>query len=152
MFTSSIGTLNVGSIILAPGFKSFDPGQADNYGYCNQPDVVTSLEFERILSATGPYGGHLLRPSSKQTKKQTEKQPKKIAWLQCVGSRETNRCGNGYCSSVCCMYAVKQTIMAKEHAGKLGSPVSQQPKKRLQGTKRTSLHYFSIVSTDKQNT
>jgi heterodisulfide reductase subunit A2 len=111
-------TLNVGSIILAPGFRSYDPGKADNYGYCSRPDVVTSLEFERILSATGPYGGHLLRPSSKQTKKQTEKQPNKIAWLQCVGSRETNRCGNGYCSSVCCMYAVKQSIMAKEHAGR----------------------------------
>ncbi len=110
-------TLNVGSIILAPGFRSFDPGRADNYGYCGRPDVVTSMEFERILSATGPYGGHLVRPSSKQKKKQTEKQPKKIAWLQCVGSRETNLCGNGYCSSVCCMYAVKQTIMAKEHAG-----------------------------------
>ena len=111
-------TLNVGSIILAPGFRSYDPGKVDNYGYRSRPDVVTSLEFERILSATGPYGGHLLRPSSKQTKKQTEKQPDKIAWLQCVGSRETNRCGNGYCSSVCCMYAVKQSIMAKEHAGK----------------------------------
>ena len=71
---------------------------------------MTSLEFERILSASGPTMGHLVRPSD-----QTE--PKRIAWLQCVGSRDTNRCGNGYCSSVCCMYAIKEAMIAKEHAG-----------------------------------
>jgi len=109
-------TLNVGSIILAPGFAAFDPGRFDNYAYSNLPDVVTSMEFERILSATGPYSGHLVRPSSKLFSKQQEKHPKNIAWLQCVGSREFNRCDNGYCSSVCCMYAVKQAIMAKDHS------------------------------------
>ena len=109
-------TLNVGSVILATGFKSFDPGQFDNYSYARLPDVVTSLEFERILSATGPYGGHLVRPSSKLRKKQIEKHPEKIAWLQCVGSRDINRCDNSYCSSVCCMYAVKQALLAKDHS------------------------------------
>ena len=101
--------LNVGSIILAPGFQAFDPSRFDTYGYSNLPNVVTSLEFERILSATGPYMGHLVRPSDK-------KEPKKIGWLQCVGSRDLNRCDNSYCSSVCCMYAIKQTVIAVEHS------------------------------------
>ncbi len=109
-------TVNVGAVILAPGFKSFDPTPLDNYAYAHLPDVVTSLEFERILSATGPYDGHLLRPSGMRGKKPQKKPPKKIAWLQCVGSRNINRCDNGFCSSVCCMYAVKQTIMAKDHS------------------------------------
>jgi len=108
--------LQVGSVILAPGFKAFDPSGLDNYGYSQLPDVVTSLEFERILSATGPYEGHLLRPSSKRKKKDKGVPPKRIAWLQCVGSREMNRCDNGYCSSVCCMYAVKQAVMAADHS------------------------------------
>ena len=101
--------LDVGAIILAPGFKAFDPKRFDTYGYARLPNVVTALEFERILSATGPYMGHLVRPSDKQ-------EPKKIAWLQCVGSRDLNRCDNAYCSSVCCMYAIKQTIISKEHS------------------------------------
>jgi heterodisulfide reductase subunit A len=109
-------TLKVGSLIVSPGFKSFDPSKLDSYSYKNFPDVVTSLEFERILSATGPYAGHLLRPSTMRSKKSVGKHPGKIAWLQCVGSREINRCGNGYCSSVCCMYAVKQAGMAKDHS------------------------------------
>jgi heterodisulfide reductase subunit A-like polyferredoxin len=71
---------------------------------------MTSLEFERILSASGPTMGHLVRPSD-------HKEPKKIAWLQCVGSRDTNKCGNTYCSSVCCMYAIKDAMIAKEHSG-----------------------------------
>ena len=102
-------TLNVGSLIMAPGFRSFDPGRYDTYSYTALPNVVTSLEFERILSATGPFMGHLRRPSD-------EKEPEKIAWFQCVGSRDMNRCDNGYCSSVCCMYAVKQTVIAREHS------------------------------------
>ena len=101
--------MNVGSLILAPGFKSFDPGRYDTYPYAALPNVVTSLEFERILSATGPFGGHLMRPSD-------EKEPGKIAWFQCVGSRDVNLCDNGYCSSVCCMYALKQTVIAREHS------------------------------------
>ena len=102
-------TLNVGSLIMAPGFKSFDPKRYDTYPYATLPNVVTSMEFERILSATGPFGGHLKRPSD-------EKEPERIAWFQCVGSRDVNLCNNGYCSSVCCMYAVKQTVVAREHS------------------------------------
>jgi len=109
-------TLHVGSVILSSGFKSFDPAENDTYGYTRFPDVVTSLEFERLLSATGPYAGQLLRPSSMVGKKPAGEHPCKIAWLQCVGSRDINRCDNGYCSSVCCMYAVKQAVMAKDHS------------------------------------
>jgi len=102
--------LKVGSIILAPGFQPFDPSKLTHYGYGRHPNVMTAMEFERILSASGPTMGHLTRPSD-------GKEPKKIAWIQCVGSREENRCGHGYCSSVCCMYAIKEAVIAKEHAG-----------------------------------
>ena len=102
--------LNVGSIILAPGFEPFDPSKFDTYNYSNHPNVITSMEMERILSASGPTGGHLVRPSD-------HNEPKKIAWFQCVGSRDLNRCDNSHCSSVCCMYAIKEAVIAKEHAG-----------------------------------
>ena len=111
----STRSLHVGSLILATGFKSYDPRLLDNYCYSQYPDVITSMEFERMLSATGPSGGHLIRPSSRQQKNLPETHPKKIAWLQCVGSREINRNKNEYCSSVCCMYAVKQAIISKDH-------------------------------------
>jgi heterodisulfide reductase subunit A2 len=101
-------SLHVGSIIVTAGFKTFDPDAFDNYQHARLPNVVTSMEFERILSAGGPTGGHVLRPSD-------GKAPAKIAWLQCVGSRDLNRCDNEYCSSVCCMYAVKEAVIAKEH-------------------------------------
>jgi heterodisulfide reductase subunit A-like polyferredoxin len=100
----------VGSVILCPGSDPFDPTTLANvFPYRKNPDVVTSLEFERLLSASGPTMGHLVRPSD-------GKEPKKIAWLQCVGSRDINRSGNGYCSSVCCMYAIKDAMIAKDHA------------------------------------
>ncbi len=102
-------TLKVGSVILAPGFQPFDPSKFDNYSYSKHPNVMTSMEFERILSATGPTMGHLTRVSD-------GKAPKKIAWFQCIGSRDLNRCDNPYCSSVCCMYAVKESVVAKEHS------------------------------------
>ena len=102
--------LEVGSIILAPGFQPFDPSKFDSYGYAKHPNVITSMEMERILSASGPTSGHLVRLSD-------HKEPKKIAWFQCVGSRDLNRCDNAYCSSVCCMYAIKEAVIAKEHAG-----------------------------------
>jgi heterodisulfide reductase subunit A-like polyferredoxin len=177
--------LEVGAVILATGFRTFDPRATDSYAYANHPNVVTSLEFERLLSAGGPTQGHVVRPSDlalkkesaavekelkkltrqlkrleekhgKQTEelvgdfkagkaedipeaerwialrekveafeaklpslKQREKaahEPKKIAWLQCVGSRDINHCDNGYCSAVCCMYAIKEAVIAKEHA------------------------------------
>ncbi len=102
--------IEVGSVILTAGSQPYDPSQLENiYHYKTSPNVLTSLEFERILCASGPTMGHLQRPSD-------DKDPKKIAWLQCVGSRDTNQCGNGYCSSVCCMYAIKDSMIAKEHA------------------------------------
>lgn len=104
-------TLNVGSVILAPGFEPFSPAGLDNYQYSKHPNVITALEFERLLSASGPTQGHVARPSD-------HKDPKKIAWFQCVGSRDLNRCDNAYCSSVCCMYAIKEAAIAKEHVGK----------------------------------
>jgi heterodisulfide reductase subunit A2 len=101
--------LEVGAVILAPGFQPYDPCGQDHLSYGAHPDVMTALEFERILSASGPTSGHLLCPSDRRA-------PRRIAWLQCVGSRDKNRSANAYCSSVCCMYAIKQTIIAKEHA------------------------------------
>jgi heterodisulfide reductase subunit A len=102
--------LEVGSVILAPGFQPFDPSKFDSYNYAKHPNVITSMEMERLLSASGPTGGHLVRLSD-------HKEPKKIAWFQCVGSRDLNRCDHSYCSSVCCMYAIKESVIAKEHAG-----------------------------------
>ncbi len=100
-------TLEVGALILAPGFKTFDAKLKPEYGYGRYPNVITSLQFERLLSATGPCGGHVQRPSDGVA-------PKKIAWIQCVGSRDAS-IGREYCSYVCCMYAAKQSIIAKEH-------------------------------------
>ena len=111
----STRTVQVGSLILATGFDSFDPAGLDNYGYGLCPDVVTSMEFERMLSATGPLGGHLVRPSSIAGKSESASAPAKIAWLQCVGSRDTNRAGYEHCSTVCCMYAVKQALITRSH-------------------------------------
>jgi heterodisulfide reductase subunit A len=104
-----VRSLKVGSVILAPGFTPFNPSQYEVYNYSGHPSVITSMEFERILSASGPTTGHVVRMTD-------HKEPKKIAWLQCVGSRDVNRCDHGYCSSVCCMYAIKEAIIAKEHA------------------------------------
>ncbi|MEA1968677.1 MAG: FAD-dependent oxidoreductase [Thermodesulfobacteriota bacterium] len=102
--------LKVGAVIMTPGFSTFDPAGLDNYHYSKYSNVITSMEMERILSATGPFHGHLVRPSD-------NKEPKKVAWLQCIGSRDNNRCDNSYCSSVCCMYAIKEAVIAKEHSG-----------------------------------
>ncbi|WP_003543550.1 NAD(P)-binding protein [Desulfotomaculum nigrificans] len=100
--------IEVGSVILNPGFQPYDPKDLKLYGYGKLPNVVTSIQFERILSASGPFAGHMVRPSD-------HKEPTKIAWIQCVGSRN-ERVDKGYCSSVCCMYAIKQAIIAKEHS------------------------------------
>jgi heterodisulfide reductase subunit A2 len=104
--------INVGSVILSSGFSAFDPSKLDNYQYKNFKNVITSLEFERILAASGPTKGHVL------TLAKEPKEPKKIAWLQCVGSRDLNKADNEYCSGVCCMYAIKEAVIAKEHVGK----------------------------------
>ena len=101
--------LNVGAIIMAGGCEPYDPKTHDVYGYGNSRNILTSLEFERILASSGPYGGHLVRPSD-------QKEPKKIAWLQCVGSRDEHIGGRGYCSSVCCTSAIKEAMLAKEHS------------------------------------
>jgi heterodisulfide reductase subunit A len=100
--------IDVGVVILSIGFKPFDPGIHDHLGYKSVPDVVTSLEFERLLSVSGPNKGTLVRPSD-------HTQPKKIAWILCIGSRNLNGCGNSYCSNICCMAAVKQSRIAIEH-------------------------------------
>ena len=102
-------TLSVGALILSPGSQGFDPSGLELLGYGRFSNVVTSEEFERILSASGPYRGHLMRPLDREG-------PRRIAWIQCVGSRDVNLCGNGYCSSVCCMYAIKEAMIAKEHS------------------------------------
>jgi len=101
--------VNVGSIILAPGFSAFDPSGDSLYQYTNFKNVVTSMDFERILGATGPTDGHLVRLSD-------HKEPQKIAWIQCVGSRDIHHCDNTYCSAVCCMYAIKEAVIAAEHS------------------------------------
>lgn len=101
--------LKIGSVILATGNEVFNPSDFDTYNYALLPNVITSMEFERILSASGPYRGHLMRPYDRE-------EPKKVAWLQCVGSRDTHHCDNPYCSGVCCMYAIKEAVIAKEHS------------------------------------
>ncbi len=102
-------------MILAPGFRPFDASQKPEYGWGRYPNVVTSLQFERFLSATGPYGGHVLRPGDGTP-------PRRVAWIQCVGSRDAS-CDREYCSYVCCMYASKQAIIAQEHDHEINSTI-----------------------------
>jgi heterodisulfide reductase subunit A-like polyferredoxin len=108
-------TVEVGSILLSPGFDPYDPLPRGEYGYGVYPNVITSLQFERILSASGPYQGHVLRPSDLT-------EPKRVAWIQCVGSRDVQS-GNEYCSGVCCMYAIKEAIMAVDHVAGLQATI-----------------------------
>jgi heterodisulfide reductase subunit A len=100
--------VNVGAVILSPGLEPFDPKVKNDYGYGLFENVVTSMDFERLLCATGPYEGEILRASDKE-------HPKKIAWFQCVGSRRVTPGDNSYCSAVCCTYTQKQVILAKDH-------------------------------------
>ncbi|NNG01599.1 MAG: CoB--CoM heterodisulfide reductase iron-sulfur subunit A family protein [Desulfobacteraceae bacterium] len=99
--------LHVGAIIVAVGADVFSPEALDNYGYGKLPNVVTSLEYERIMSASGPTFGELQRPSDGC-------QPRRVAWIQCAGSRGQNKGEVSYCSSVCCMFALKEAIVTKE--------------------------------------
>jgi heterodisulfide reductase subunit A-like polyferredoxin len=101
-------TVEVGSVILCPGSRTFDPTGIRTWGYKMYPNVITAMELERFLSASGPTEGHLYRPSD-------HKEVKRVAFLQCVGSRDLNKASNGYCSSVCCMYAIKEAMLAKDH-------------------------------------
>jgi heterodisulfide reductase subunit A-like polyferredoxin len=100
--------IDTGSIILAGGFTPFDAGLKGEYGYGRWPNVITSLEYERILSAAGPFQGHIQRISDGAA-------PRRIAWIQCVGSRDSH-IGREYCSAVCCMSATKQAMITREHA------------------------------------
>ena len=108
--------IEVGAVVMSPGFDVFDPAVRGDFGYGKFKNVVTSLEFERIISATGPYEGEILRPSD-------GKHPHRIAWIQCVGSRQVIPGGNSYCSSVCCAYTQKQVILAKDHYADLDCTV-----------------------------
>jgi heterodisulfide reductase subunit A-like polyferredoxin len=101
--------LEVGALILATGADKFDPSGLDEYGYRKFPNVISAPEFERILSASGPFEGHVLRPSD-------HAEPEKIAWVLCAGSRQMKEEGRAYCSAVCCMYSIKEAIIAQEHA------------------------------------
>ena len=108
--------VKVGAIVLSPGYEIFDPRLRGDYGYGKLQNVVTSLDFERLLCATGPHEGEILRPSDK-------KHPRKIAWIHCVGSRQVVPGGNTYCSAVCCSYTQKQVILAKDHVPELEAKI-----------------------------
>ncbi len=103
----SVVELEVGSIILSPGYELFNTSEISEYGHGRMPNVVTNLEMERILSASGPFEGEVVRPSD-------GKHPQKIAWIQCVGSRDRRK-GMPHCSSVCCMASIKEAVIAREH-------------------------------------
>ena len=120
--------LNVDAVILCPGAAVFDPSGLDNFEYGKNPDVVTSLEYERILSASGPTQGDLVRPSD-------GKKPEKIAWIQCVGSRGIQKGAATYCSSACCMFALKEAMVTKE---------------RFQDTIETTIFYMDIRTVGKE--
>ncbi len=99
--------VEVGTIIVATGMDVYDPTELDEFGYRTLPDVITSMEFERLICAGGPTAGHFIRPSDQE-------RPKRIGFIQCVGSRSSKR-GNPYCSNVCCMNTVKDTLLLKDH-------------------------------------
>ena len=107
--------LDVGSVILTPGFEEYNAEQNGEFGFNRYRNVLTSVQFERMLSAAGPYRGDIIRPSDGSD-------AKRIAWIQCVGSRDL-KCGNEYCSSVCCMATIKQVMTADDHADGLEATV-----------------------------
>ena len=100
--------IDVGAIILSPGLEPFNPRVKEEYRYGEFTNVVTSIDYERLLCSTGPYQGEILRASDM-------KHPHKIAWIQCIGSRRVTPGDNSYCSAVCCTYTQKQVILTKEH-------------------------------------
>jgi heterodisulfide reductase subunit A len=99
--------VEVGTIIVATGQEVYDPTPLDEFGYTRFPDVITSMEFERLICAGGPTAGHFIRPSDQE-------RPKRIGFIQCVGSRSSKR-GNPYCSNICCMNTVKDTLLLNDH-------------------------------------
>ncbi|MCB2226703.1 MAG: FAD-dependent oxidoreductase [Desulfarculaceae bacterium] len=100
--------VKVGAVILAAGLEPFDPSGRPEYHYGEFANVVTSMDYERLLCATGPYEGEILRASD-------GKHPHNIAWIHCIGSRRVTPGDNGYCSAVCCTYTQKQVILTKDH-------------------------------------
>jgi heterodisulfide reductase subunit A len=108
--------VEVGAIVLSPGYEIFDPKLRGDYGYGKIQNVITSLDFERLLSATGPHEGEIRRPSD-------GKHPHRIAWIHCVGSRQVRAGGNSYCSAVCCTYTQKQVILAKDHNAEIQATI-----------------------------
>lgn len=107
--------LKVGSVILTPGFDEFQAELKGEFGFGRYGNVVTSVQFERMLSAAGPFEGHVIRLTDK-------KEAKRIAWIQCVGSRDSS-CGNEYCSSICCMATTKQAMVTDEHVDGLDASI-----------------------------
>jgi len=107
--------LDVGSVLLTPGFDEFDAARKGEFGYGRYPNVVTSVQFERMLSAAGPFEGHVVRLTD-------GREAKRIAWIQCVGSRDA-ACGNEYCSSICCMATTKQAMVAMDHVSGLDATI-----------------------------
>jgi len=107
--------LDVGSVLLTPGFDEFDAARKGEFGFGRYPNVVTSVQFERMLSAAGPFEGHVVRLTD-------GREAKRIAWIQCVGSRDTS-CGNEYCSSICCMVTTKQAMVAMDHVSGLEATI-----------------------------
>jgi heterodisulfide reductase subunit A-like polyferredoxin len=107
--------LKVGSVLLTTGFREFDASRKGEFGWGRYPNVVTSVQFERMLSAAGPFEGHVLRLSD-------GREAKNIAWIQCVGSRDSS-CGNEYCSSICCMASTKQAMVAADHVEGLDATI-----------------------------
>ena len=99
--------MRVSAVVLAPGAEIFDPDHLDFFGHGREPDVVTSLSYERLMSASGPTQGRLVRPSDGRV-------PQKVAWIQCVGSRGLQKGAVSYCSSACCMFALKEAMVTKE--------------------------------------
>lgn len=107
--------LEVGSVILAPGFEEFSAEKKGEFGYGRYPNVLTSVQFERMLSASGPFEGNVVRRTD-------GREAKRIGWIQCVGSRDA-KCGNEYCSSVCCMVSTKQALVAIDHLPQLEATI-----------------------------
>jgi len=105
--TDEVVTEEVGAIVAATGYDLFDISKVAEYGGGRYPDVITGLQYERLLSASGPTGGHIQRPSD-------GKEPKTVVFIQCVGSRDKSL-DRPYCSGFCCMYTAKQTILTKDH-------------------------------------
>ena len=105
--TDTVVTENVGAVVVATGYDLFNPARCLEYGGGSYPDVITSMQYERMLSASGPTGGHILRPSD-------GKEPRTVVFIQCVGSRDRS-IGRPYCSGFCCMYTAKQAVLTRDH-------------------------------------